>query len=122
MAIEYYIKIDDQDISKLTKFSVGRNKLWTDSGRNMAGELKSTFIGLFPKITLEFSYLTTDEVSIIAGLLDQPSFTVSWFDVVSKSHKSADYYASDFDVPAFDKDRQLWEPFSVNLVPFKKLT
>lgn len=116
------IKINTVDITKLTDWEVERNKLWTDAGRNMAGDLRSTFVGIFPKVQLSFGYLTAEEVSEIAGLLDNPSFTVEWWDVVTQSLKSGTYYASDFSIPIWSKAREMYKPFKVSLVPFNKMS
>jgi hypothetical protein len=86
----------------------------------MDGSLKATMVGIFPSIIVNFGYLTLDEISIVGSLLIQPFFTVEYFDVVSKSVKSATYYASDFKTPIFNVERQLFKPFEVTLVPVSK--
>jgi len=121
MAISYLLKINGVQINKLKKFKVGRNKLWTDAGRNMAGELKSTFIGIFPKISLEFAHMTQAEMQTILALLDLPSFTVEWWDETSGTFKSGTYYAGDFENSVFDMQKGIYEPLAVNLIPFKKI-
>ena len=122
MAITYTIKINSTALPKLKKYKVGRNKLFTDSGRNMAGELRASFVGIFPKIMLEFAPTTASEMATIADLLDNPFFTVSWWDAESQSLKSGSYYASDFEVGLLDLSRELYEGFSVNLVPVAKMS
>ena len=40
------------------------NKLWaSDSGRNLAGKMTGTLIGIFPKINLQFRPLTREEIN-----------------------------------------------------------
>ncbi len=121
MALAYLIKIDSTDITKLTEYQVGRNKLWTAAGRNMSGDLHSVGIGIFPKLELGFGYLNADEASLIAGLLDNFSFEVEWWDLATQTYKTADYYAADFKIPILDIIRELYKPFKVNLIPYKKL-
>lgn len=120
MAISYLIKINDTDLPKLKAFKVGRNKLWTDAGRTMSGKLRATFVGVFPKIFLEFAHTTEAEMAILAGLLDTATFTVSWWDAATQTIKSAEYYASDYETPIFSVSRGLYDAFSVNLIPFDK--
>lgn len=121
MAISYLLKINGVSIPKIKKFKVGRNKLWTDAGRNMAGELRSTFIGLFPKISLEFAHMTLSEMQTLINLLDQPSFTAQWWDEGTGAIKSGLYYAGDYENSVFDVAKGLYEPLSVNLIPYKKI-
>lgn len=117
----YLIKIDSTDISSYLKgYTVERNKLWTDADRNLAGDLKATFIGIFPKIKLEFVHTTEAQLKTIMGLLDPASVTVSYWDSASESYNEASYYASDYGVPMFDKTKQLYEGFEVSLIPYKK--
>lgn len=120
------LKIGTTDITSYIRkpkgYKVGRNKLWTGAGRNMAGELKATFIGIFPKVTVDFTYLTETQLGVLTPLLDQASFTLYWWDARSSSLKSGTYYASDYEIPLFDETRDLYEPFSVSLIPFKKVT
>ena len=52
----------------------GYHKLWgNDSGRNLAGGMAGTLLGIFPKITLQFRPLTKDELEIVAPILDSAS-------------------------------------------------
>lgn len=119
----YILKINGTDLSSYLKtYKVQRAKLYKDANRTMSGELKTTFIGIFPKILLEFRNTTDDEHSIILGLLDNSSFTVSWWDSKTQAYKSGTYYAGDFESDLFNVDTQRYNPFSVNLIPFKKLT
>lgn len=120
MAISYLVKIDNTSLPKLKAWKVGPNKLWTDAGRTMSGKLRATFVGIFPKIGLEFAHTTEDEMQVLAGLLDQSDFTVSWWDPATKSIKSGLYYAGDYEIPMFSVSRGLYAPFSVNLIPFDK--
>lgn len=117
MAITYLAKINGVDVPKIRKFKVARNKLWDDAGRNMAGTLRATYIALFPKITIEFAVLTASEMATVDGMLDTPFFTLSWWDAKTRAIKSGSYYASDYDNSLLDQERELYEGFSVNLVP-----
>ena len=122
MAITYTIKLNNTSLPKLRAYKVGRNKLWNDAGRNMSGSLRATLTGLFPKIILEFAPTTADEMQTINGLLDQAFFTVSWWDSATKSLKSGQYYASDYETPLLNLEKELYDGFAVNLVPVDKLS
>jgi len=119
--ITFLVKIGDTDItSYLKKYKVGRNKLWANADRNMAGELRSTFIGIFPKLSLEFAPLSASAMSTIIGLLDQPSFTVTWYDEYAETTVSGTYYASDYEYSLYNIDLNFYEGFTANLIPFSK--
>lgn len=120
MAIAYLVKINDTAIPKVKEFTVTREALWTNAGRNMAGELKATLVGYFPKITLGFSMLTLDEMNDLIALLEQPSFTLSWYDERTQTNKSALYYAGAYNYSLYSIERGLYKDFTVNLIPYKK--
>lgn len=122
MALTYLIKINDTDISKLTEYKVGDNKLWKDAGRTMSGKLKATLIGIFPKITLSFTYLNASQIATVTNLLKNAQFTVDYWDARSQTYKEGEYYASDYEVAIHDKEKEIYKPFSVNLVPYGKQT
>lgn len=121
MALSYLIKIEGTDITKLTEFKQGENKLWKDAGRTMSGKLKATLVGRFPKLVCSFTYLNRDQVSAIMGLLKPAQFTVEFWDAEAKTYKTGEYYASDFEVSIHDKEKEIYKPFTVNLIPYDKI-
>ena len=121
-SMTYQVKIGAYELTKLTKYEQERNKLFTDSDRNLSGDLKATFIGLFPKLLLEFGYMTEAEVKAVVTLLDAPSFNVSYWDSRLTDYNTGTYYAGDFRYPLFDKAKGLYAPWSVNLIPYNKKT
>lgn len=120
MSIDYLVEIDDTPLPQLKKFKVGRNKLWANADRNMAGELRSTFVGIFPKLTLEFAPMSDADLRTLIGLLDQPSFTVTWYDEYTQTDATGTYYASDYEYSIFNQYWGLYEGFTCSLVPFTK--
>lgn len=115
------LTIDGTTIANLKTYKVTYAKLWSNAERNMAGDVRATLIGIFPKIELEIGgNLTENAVSTIAALLNKPYFSVTYFDPKSKTTKTASYYASDYGVDMLDKSRGLYKPFTVNLVPVSK--
>lgn len=115
------VKISNTTLIGLKGYTVQYNKLWKDSERNMAGNVSASLIGIFPKLLLVFrDGLTEDQVSTIIGLLNQPYFSVTYFDPHAKTTKTAQFYAGDYDMPMLDKSRGLYKTFSVNLIPVSK--
>lgn len=77
----------------------GYNKLWSnDSGRNLAGVMSGTLIGIFPKITLQFRKLTKDELEIIAPILDSVSQTISYYDPTMQQMLTIETYTGDYEI------------------------
>ena len=116
-------------IPHLVNYKISHAKLWKDSDRNMSGEIRATFIGVFPKIQLQIGYTTEQEITKLTEFLDKDFFTVGWFDVSlqktgdeidSVKYYEAKYYASDYDVELDNKEKRRYKPFSVSLVPVSK--
>ena len=121
----YTLKINTTDITGYLKspggYTTQRAKLWKDAGRNMTGNLLSTFLGIFPKIKLNVrAGLSDSEISTLTTLLDNASFTVQWWDSKSQSYKTGTFYAGDFDIPLHTKG--FYDTFQVSLISFNKLT
>lgn len=114
------LKINGTVLPAIQSYKVGRSKLWKDSDRNMSGGVRATFLGIYPKITVKFGYLTQEEMSKLTMLLDQDFFEVEWFDVRIQETTTAKYYASDYDTELYSKIRGLYQPFEVSLVPCEK--
>jgi len=121
MSKTYEVKIGTTELSDLTKFEVERNKLFADADRNLAGDLKATFIGIFPKITIGFNYMTEAQVKTILGLLEPASISVTWWDSKSGTYKTGDFYASDPKPPYWSKEKGMYAPWEVNLIAYKKI-
>ncbi len=118
----YQVKIGSTELTKLKKFAVEPNKLWSDADRTLSGDLKATLIGIFPKLLLEFTYMTEAEVKVVIGLLKPASFNVSWWNTDIADYSTGTYYAGDFNYPLFSKEKGLYEPWSVSLIPYSKLS
>lgn len=73
------------------------NKLWgTDTGRNLAGKMTGTLIGIFPKLTLTFRKLTKAEMNIVAPILDSATQTVSYYDPTTNATETISTYTGDW--------------------------
>ena len=74
-------------------------KLWaSDSGRNLAGKMTGTLIGIFPKIILQFRPLTKEELNIIAPILDSANQTVTYYDPKENQNITMTTYTSDWEL------------------------
>jgi hypothetical protein len=111
------VQIDGVTLPHIVSYKIGRAKLWKDSERNMAGDIRATLLGIYPKIQLTIGYTTQEEMSQLTQILDKDFFTVTWFDVRVQETISTQYYASDYDVELDSKSKGRYKPFSVNLVP-----
>lgn len=73
------------------------NKLWgSDTGRNLAGKMTGTLVGIFPKITLRFRKLTQAEMNIIAPILDSANQTLTYYDPTKKDFETITTYTGDW--------------------------
>ena len=115
------VKINGSSVPCLQGYKVQRAKLWKEAERNMEGEVRATFIGVFPKIELQVGYTDEAQMSALVKLLDRPFFTVEYFDVGIQAVRSAKYYAGDYDAGLYNKARGLYGPFTVSLVPVEKM-
>ena len=83
----------------ITEAKYGYNKLWAnDSGRNLAGEMAGTLIGIFPKITLQFGKLTKSQLEIIIPILDSARQTVTYYDPNKKRNVTMTTYTGDYEI------------------------
>ena len=74
-------------------------KLWaSDSGRNLAGKMTGTLIGIFPKLILQFRPLTKEEINIIAPILDSAYQTVTYYDVNKNANITMTTYTGDWEL------------------------
>ena len=96
----------DKDSIKINNISMGQyllsakyeyNKLWgSDTGRNLAGKMTGTLIGIFPKLILTFRKLTVAEMNIIAPILDSGSQTVKYYDPSLNQTVTLSTYTGDY--------------------------
>ena len=116
------LKINGKSVIGLKTYKITRAKLYSDAGRNLNGGLSATFIGVFPKLELEIGgVLTKERVSELCGLLDQGFFNVEYYDPKTETTRSGAYYASDYSVELLERQRGLYKPFTVNLIPMERI-
>lgn len=112
------LKLNGKSFNSIISYKLGRNKLWgSDTGRNMAGSMKGSLIGNFPKIMLEIEPLDADEMSELELILDSASIEVEYYNNKYKCTCTADFYANDYDEDLLRKSDMKYKAFSVNLIP-----
>lgn len=83
----------------LVEAKYGYNKLWaSDSGRNLAGAMTGTLVGIFPKLVLQFRPLTKDELEIITPILDSASQTTTYYDPTKHTNVTMTTYTGDYEI------------------------
>ena len=70
----------------------------SDTGRNLAGQMSGTLIGIFPKLILTFRKLSQAELNIIAPILYIDSLTVTYYDASTNSNKTIETYTGDWGI------------------------
>ena len=94
-------------------------KLWSDdSGRNLAGKMTGTLIGVFPKITVQFRKLSKVELEEIAFILDSATQKVEYYDVNKKKTITIETYTGDWEITNNDINSN--KGFSVSFISRSK--
>ena len=112
------IKLNGQSFRSIISYKLGRNKLWSsDTGRNMAGSMKGSLVGNFPKIMLEIEPLDGNEMSALELILDSASIEVEYYNNKYKCTCTADFYANDYEEELLRREDMQYKSFTVNLIP-----
>ena len=94
-------------------------KLWAnDSGRNLAGKMSGTLIGIFPKLILQFKPLSKEEMNLIAPILDSATQEVTYYDVNKNKNITMQTYTGDWEV--VNKNINQNEGFSCSFISVSK--
>lgn len=94
-------------------------KLWaSDSGRNLAGKMSGTLIGIFPKLILQFKPLSKEEMNLIAPILDSAIQEVTYYDVNKNKNITMQTYTGDWEV--VNKNINQNEGFSCSFISVSK--
>ena len=112
--------IGSTNISNISSYEVQYNKLWKDADRNMNGDVRATLIGIFPKLVVKTTVQSQSLASTLGNLLNQPYFNVTFYDVLTNTTKTAQYYASDFTTKLKMRQGALIDEMSFSLVPVSK--
>lgn len=121
MAISYLIKINNTDITEYLKsYDVSYEEMWEEANRNMRGVNKAVYVGTAIKLYLQFRQLTKEEMSTVIGLCKK-SFTVSWYDEDTDTHKSDQFYRGEMKIGIRDLHSEMYKELSMNLISFGTL-
>ena len=73
-------------------------KLWAnDTGRNLAGKMTGTLVGIFPKIILTFRKLTKAEMNIVAPIIDSATQSLTYYDPSLNRNVTLSTYTGDWE-------------------------
>lgn len=112
------LKLNRKTFDCIISYKLGRNKLWSsDTGRNMAGSMKGSLVGNFPKIMLEIEPLDAEEMSEIEKILDSATIEVEYYNNKYQCTCTADYYANDYEEDLLRMEDMKYKSFPVNLIP-----
>lgn len=94
-------------------------KYWgEDTGRNLAGVFSGTLLGIFPKLVLQFGYLTKSEIETLAPIFDAKAQSVTYYDPVKKANYTFTSYTGDWSLKF--KTIGQSEPFSISFIDTSK--
>jgi hypothetical protein len=83
----------------ITEAKYEYNKLYaSDSGRNLAGVMVSTLIGIFPKITLKFAPLTKTQLETLIPIFDSARQTLRYYDPNKKAYTTMETYTGNYSI------------------------
>lgn len=112
------LKLNGKTFDCIISYKLGRNKLWSsDTGRNMAGSMKGSLVGNFPKIMLEIEPLDAEEMSEIEKILDSATIEVEYYNNKYQCTCTTDYYANDYEEDLLRMEDMKYKSFPVNLIP-----
>jgi hypothetical protein len=114
------IVVGSLTLTEMVKYDVNYSKLWKDADRNMNGDVSSTFIGVFPNIDATTMPLTQAQVQTLGAALDQPYFTLTYWDPVNNAQRTASYYASDYKISLLNRLSGMYGTVDFSVVPVSK--
>lgn len=107
-------------LSEVVKYDMNYSKLWKDADRNMNGDVSSTFIGVFPNIDCTTIPMKQADVQTLCAALDQPYFTMTFWDPSSGTQKTASYYASDYKISLLNRSSGWYGTVDFSVIPVSK--
>lgn len=121
---ENSITINGVNMGKyIVEAKFGFNKLWgNDSGRNLAGTMSGSLLGIFPKLTIQFGRLTKSQLEVIIPILDSSRQTVTYYDPNKKDYVTMTTYTGDYEITdkRIIKDDATNEGFSCSFISIRK--
>lgn len=104
--------------SEIAQWQVHYAKLWSDSSRNMSGDIVANYIGIFPNVNVTVTVTNLNRARQLLSAVNTSYFNATFFDHHTNSMKTARFYAADVTLDAVTVCR-LGE-FQIQLVPISK--
>lgn len=115
------LKIDGEKVPKIINYDVEYEKLWgSDSGRNIAGDMKATLVGIFPKIYLKIGTTNENEMAWFLSKANKAVITVEWYDGEIKGTRTSQFYSNNLKATLKSKRRMEYSSFEWNIIPLRK--
>lgn len=113
-------KIDGVAVDKyITEIQFEYNKLWaSDSGRDLQGNQKGTFLGVYPKFVVKFGELNEKQLETIVPLIDKAYQNITYSDPNKKKTITIETYSSDYSINYKGMDSN--DGFSISFIARKK--
>ena len=87
-----------------------------DSGRTEDGKMWKEKIGQLVKIELEWSYLSSNDVSSILTAIDPEYFEVTYLDPKTMTFVTSEFYVGDRTAPMYNSRMGIWESLALNII------
>lgn len=105
----------------LNDYKYGSNKIWaSDAGRNtVSGAFSGTFVGIFPKIQVQFRSLTRAELEYLTPILDSAFQEVIYYDPYLQRLRTMRTYSGDWELSQrclFSDVANAGRPFSISFI------
>lgn len=102
-------------------FEYTPNKVWgSDAGRNtINGSYSGTFIGIFPKLKVQFHSLTQQEIEYLTPILDSGFQEVTYYDPYLKTMRTMKTYTGDYTLNQkclFSDVARAGRPFGISFI------
>lgn len=87
-----------------------------DSGRTEDGKMWKEKVGQLVKIELEWSYLSSNDVSSILTAIDPEYFEVTYLDPKTMTFVTSEFYVGDRTAPMYNSRMGIWESLALNII------
>lgn len=116
------IQIDGETLPSCKSYEVRYNKVWKDSSRNMAGDMRATLLGTDVVLDVEFGgeLLQADMTSLLPKL-KQDYFGVTFYDPETDTTKTATYYCDGYDIALLSKTKGRFDTVQVEFKPVARV-
>lgn len=87
-----------------------------DAGRTEDTVMQKMRVGQARSISLSWSYLTTDEISVILTAFNPEYISVTYLDPMVGGSRTSEFYVGDRSAPMYNATLDLWENVSFNII------